>query len=163
MNDSPTKEKHIHDASVPIRVFILLVSDSISAASEADREKLDLSGATATELIEKASFEVLGKDVVPDEIPLIRAKVLEQITTETELIITIGGTGITKRNVTIEALRPLMDKELPGFGELFRYLTYQEIGSVSIASRATLDLCIIQWSFVYQDLRMPLNSEFRLF
>ncbi len=137
MNDSPTKEKHIHDASVPIRVFILLVSDSISAASEADREKLDLSGATATELIEKASFEVLGKDVVPDEIPLIRAKVLEQITTETELIITIGGTGITKRDVTIEALRPLMDKELPGFGELFRYLTYQEIGSVSIASRAT--------------------------
>ena len=89
---------------------------------------------------------------------------LEQITTETELIITIGGTGITKRNVTIEALRPLMDKELPGFGELFRYLTYQEIGSVSSCKSCnSLDLCIIQWSFVYQDLRMPLNSEFRLF
>jgi molybdopterin adenylyltransferase len=131
-----TKEKHTEKKTIPIRVFLLLISDSISAANDADRQKLDVSGKVAEDLVRQAGFEVIKKDVVPDEKIQIQGKILPMVEQNIELIITIGGTGVTKRDVTIEAVSKLVEKEMPGFGELFRFLTYQEVGTVSIATRA---------------------------
>jgi molybdopterin adenylyltransferase len=75
---------------------------------------------------------------VPDEPHVIQAK-LQQLGEQTEIkaVIFNGGTGIAPRDTTYDAIQALLDKELPGFGEIFRFLSYQEIGSRAIASRAT--------------------------
>jgi molybdenum cofactor biosynthesis protein B len=68
---------------------------------------------------------------------MIQETMLEMLHSyEVDAIISTGGTGITPADVTIEAVRPIIEKELPGFGELFRHLTYQEIGSAAVMSRA---------------------------
>ena len=131
-----TKEKHIHDKNVPINVQILIISDSISIADPKNREKLDLSSKVATELILQQGFKVKAVEYVADEKDQIQTAVSKFINQKVELILTIGGTGITKRDITIESIHPLLEKELPGFGELFRSLTYAEVGTVSIVTRA---------------------------
>jgi molybdopterin adenylyltransferase len=131
-----TKEKHIHDKNIAINVQILIISDSISVVDPKSREKLDLSSKIASELITQQGYHVKSVEYVPDEKDQIQPAVKKFINQKLELILTIGGTGITKRDVTIESIHPLLDKELPGFGELFRSLTYAEVGTVSIVTRA---------------------------
>jgi molybdenum cofactor biosynthesis protein B len=74
--------------------------------------------------------------IVPDEVEAIQAAV-QLARAEADFIVTSGGTGMTPRDVTVEACRPLFTKELDGFGDLFRSISYQEIGSGAVMSRAT--------------------------
>jgi molybdenum cofactor biosynthesis protein B len=133
-NSNP-KDKHIKDKNLPIHAILLLVGDTLAAATDIDRQKLDKSGEIAHELIIKHGFQILKRIYVPDEHNAIKTAVNEAIGLNAELILTMGGTGISPRDVTIEAIKPILEKELPGFGEIFRSLSYQEVGSVAIMTR----------------------------
>lgn len=135
-SDSLPKEKHIKDKDLPIRAIVLLVGDTLAAATSVDRQKLDKSGDIAHEQITGQGFQVLKKIYIPDEQKSIKSAINDAISQKAELILTIGGTGISPRDVTIEAIRPILEKELPGFGEIFRTLSYKEVGTVAIMTRA---------------------------
>jgi len=107
---------------------VLTASDSRSAET-------DESGRLIRELLTAGGHRVEYYEVLPDDPVLIRSAVLEHLRNLDALIVN-GGTGISARDSTIEAIRVLLDKELEGFGELFRYLSYEQIGSAAFLSRA---------------------------
>ena len=114
---------------VPIRIAILTVSDS---RTEAD----DTSGDALVERLTSAGHTLVEKLILPDDKYVIRAAVSRWIADkDVDVVISTGGTGLTGRDVTPEAVQPLFDKEIEGVGELFRWVSYQEIGTSTIASR----------------------------
>ncbi|PCH86026.1 MAG: molybdenum cofactor biosynthesis protein B [Piscirickettsiaceae bacterium] len=115
---------------IPLNIAIMVVSDSRT-------EETDTSGKTLVDRLTKAGHQCAEKAIVIDDIYLIRAKMSEWIADPTiNAIITTGGTGVTGRDGTPEAVQPLLDKELNGFGEVFRTISYDEIGTSTIQSRA---------------------------
>ncbi len=115
---------------IPLNIAVLVVSDT---RTDAD----DVSGKTLTDRITAAGHRVSEKKIVPDNIYRIRATVSNWIADDTvNVILTTGGTGVTGRDGTPEAIMPLLDKILDGFGETFRMLSYQEIKTSTIQSRA---------------------------
>ncbi len=120
---------------VPIKVAVLTISDTRT-------EETDRSGAQAIELLTAAGHEIVARRIIPDDLETIRAQFGEWIADPTvDVVISTGGTGITTRDVTPEALEPHVTKPIPGFGELFRALSYEEIATSTIQSRATGGLC----------------------
>ena len=114
-----------------VNIAVLTVSDT---RTEAD----DKSGQTLVDRIKKAGHHVVEKRIVKDEIPLLQAVLKEWIAREdVDVVIATGGTGVTGRDVTPEAFEPLYDKPIPGFGELFRMLSYENIKTSTMQSRAT--------------------------
>jgi len=119
-----------HPAPLPLAIALLTISDT---RSEAD----DRSGAWLSAAVTQAGHNVAARRLVPDDIYQIRAVVSAWlIDPKVHVIVTTGGTGVTGRDGTPEAVRPLLDKVLDGFGELFRWLSYEEIGASSLQSRA---------------------------
>ncbi|WP_374088730.1 molybdenum cofactor biosynthesis protein B [Methylomicrobium lacus] len=115
---------------IPLNIAVLVVSDT---RTDAD----DTSGKILVERAADAGHHVVEKKIVPDNIYRIRAVVSEWIANaEVNVVITTGGTGVTGRDGTPEAVRPLLDKVLDGFGETFRMLSYQDIKTSTIQSRA---------------------------
>lgn len=115
----------------PVRIAILTISDT---RTEAD----DKSGATLVELATGAGHEVVERGIIPDDLHRIEAELRRLVDDPgVEVVLTTGGTGVTGRDVTPEAFRAVVEKEIPGFGELFRYLSYESIGTSTIQSRAT--------------------------
>lgn len=115
---------------IPLNIAIMVVSDSRT-------EETDTSGKTLVERLTTAGHQCAEKAIVPDDIYLIRAKMSEWIADPNiNAIISTGGTGVTGRDGTPEAVQPLLDKELSGFGEVFRTVSYDEIGTSTIQSRA---------------------------
>jgi molybdenum cofactor biosynthesis protein B len=120
---------------IPVKVGVLTVSDT---RTEVD----DASGDTVTKMLETDGHRVVTRAIVKDNRDAIRGKLEMWIDDpEVEVIIATGGTGVTPRDVTPEALAPLVTKPIPGFGELFRMLSYQDIGAATIQSRAEAALC----------------------
>ena len=122
-----------HREKSPPRVscFVLTVSDTRTLVTET-------SGRTIAELLEAAGHAVTGRAVSRDEPAEVAAIVREQLAIgAAQAIITTGGTGIARRDSTYEALTALFDKRLDGFGELFRMLSFEEIGAAAMLSRAT--------------------------
>lgn len=115
---------------IPLDIAVLTISDS---RTEAD----DTSGQVLVQRIEHAGHRVAERRIVRDDIYQIRA-VLSQWIADPEInaVVTTGGTGVTGRDGTPEAVKPLLDKEIEGFGELFRMLSYEEIKTSSLQSRA---------------------------
>jgi len=117
-------------AFLPLTIAILTVSDSRT-------EENDTSGRTLADRIGNAGHRVVDRRIVPDNIYRIRAVVSDWIADpEVQVVITTGGTGVTGRDGTPEAVSVLFDKTLEGFGEIFRALSLQEIGTSTIQSRA---------------------------
>jgi len=115
---------------IPLHIAVLVVSDTRTAAD-------DTSGKTLVERAATAGHHVVEKVIVPDNIYQIRAVVSRWIADATvNAVITTGGTGVTGRDGTPEAVAPLLDKVLGGFGETFRMLSYQDIKTSTIQSRA---------------------------
>jgi molybdenum cofactor biosynthesis protein B len=113
----------------PLRVAVLTVSDTRN-------ETTDKSGALLVERVRKAGHVLAAKTIVRDDVYAIRAIVSAWIADkEVEVVITTGGTGLTGRDGTPEAIGVLLDKEIDGFGELFRTISYEEIGASSLQSR----------------------------
>ena len=111
--------------------FVLTVSDTRTAET-------DSSGRAIREFLERAGHQVTGFAIVRDEPTLVTASVKQWLTdAATRVIITTGGTGITTRDGTFEAVDALFEKRLDGFGELFRMLSFDEVGSAAMMSRAT--------------------------
>ena len=125
-----------HKARAPrtVRCFILTVSDTRSEATDA-------SGRAIADLVAAAGHEVAGRMIVRDDPDAVRGTVERQLATgDAQVIITTGGTGITSRDSTYEAIAGLLQKRLDGFGELFRMLSFQQIGSAAMMSRACAGL-----------------------
>jgi len=115
---------------LPVRIAILTISDTREAAD-------DRSGDTLAARIEGAGHVLADRAIVKDEIDLIVARLHGWIDDpQVDCVITTGGTGVTGRDVTPEAFARVQEKEIPGFGELFRWLSYQTIGTSTIQSRA---------------------------
>lgn len=115
---------------LPLRVAILVVSDTRSLTT-------DTSGATLRALVEEAGHACRPLRFVPDDAAQIEAVLREWVADpDVDVVLSTGGTGITHRDVTPEAVRAVLDKELPGFGELFRWFSFQTIGTSAIQSRA---------------------------
>lgn len=115
---------------IPLNIAVLVVSDT---RTDSD----DVSGKTLVERAQEAGHQVIEKKIVPDNIYRIRAAVSAWIADDgINVVLTTGGTGVTGRDGTPEAVQPLLDKVLDGFGEVFRMLSYQDIKTSTIQSRA---------------------------
>jgi molybdenum cofactor biosynthesis protein B len=115
---------------IPLSVAVMTVSDTRT-------EETDKSGAYLVDSLKTAGHAIAEKVIVPDDIYQIRAVVSCWIADATvQVIITTGGTGVTGRDGTPEAIQPLLDKVIEGFGELFRMISYQDIKTSTIQSRA---------------------------
>jgi molybdenum cofactor biosynthesis protein B len=126
-----SQEEHKAQAPASVACYVVTVSDSRTAAT-------DSGGRLIRELLEGAGHRVLGQAIVKDDPDAVALHVEGQlITPDVQVIITTGGTGITSRDGTFEAIDGLLQKRLEGFGELFRMLSYQEIGAAAMMSRAT--------------------------
>ncbi len=116
---------------LPVNIAVLTVSDT---RSEAD----DRSGQTLIERIDGAGHRVAARKIVRDDKDAIVAQLKEWIADSAiDVVISTGGTGVTGRDVTPEAFHSVYEKEIAGFGELFRWLSYQKVGTSTIQSRAT--------------------------
>ena len=120
----------LHRATSPksVRCFVLTISDTRTEAT-------NTSGQAIVALLEGGGHTVVGKQIVKDDPDAVRDVVLTQAP-NTDVIVTTGGTGITTRDSTYEAITALLEKRLDGFGELFRMLSYDQIGSAAILTRA---------------------------
>jgi molybdenum cofactor biosynthesis protein B len=118
----------------PVRVAILTISDTRD-------EDSDTSGQVLVERVKAAGHELGGRAVVRDDIPQIRDQVRNWIAGgQVDAIVTTGGTGLTGRDVTVEALEPLFNKKIDGFSVVFHMVSYQSVGLSTLQSRATAGL-----------------------
>jgi molybdopterin adenylyltransferase len=131
MKDATPRE---HKATAPTSVacYVLTVSDTKTPET-------DTSGALIRELVTAAGHRVAGSAIVRDEpaevARLVRAACADR---DVQVVILTGGTGITSRDSTFEAVEALLDKRLPGFGELFRMLSFSEVGAAAMLTRAQM-------------------------
>ena len=121
-----------HRAAAPtsVRCYVLTISDSRTEAT-------DTSGRAIQDLLSGKGHQVTGRQILPDDPARVRAALRAQLANpDVQAILTTGGTGISSRDNSYEAIDSLLEKRLAGFGELFRALSYQEIGAAAILSRA---------------------------
>ena len=117
------------EAKGPVAIGIVTVSDSRTPET-------DTNGQYLYERIAAAEATVSGYHVVPDEPDRIRAA-LDELVADAQIVIVNGGTGVSRRDTTYDTLAGLLEKTLPGFGELFRMLSWDQVGSAAMLSRAT--------------------------
>jgi molybdopterin adenylyltransferase len=128
---SESVHKHRDAAPDVVRVAVLTISDTRTPET-------DTGGNTAEELLTGAGHEVVHRGIVPDEPSQIKAEIVELLVRpDVDAVITTGGTGISARDTTYEVVDRMLDKRLDGFGEIFRTLSYEEIGAAAMLSRAT--------------------------
>ena len=127
---SESVHKHRDAAPKKVRVAVLTISDTRTPQT-------DTGGDTIEELVRGAGHEVVERDIVRDEAASIRMKLVDLLgRSDVDAIITTGGTGISARDTTYEVVDRLLEKRLDGFGEIFRMLSYEEIGAAAFLSRA---------------------------
>ena len=123
---APSEERSF----VPVNIAVLTVSDTRDLAT-------DKSGRTLQELAEADGHHVVAREIVEDTAATITAKLKAWIADpEIDVVLSTGGTGLTGRDVTPEAFKAVMEKEIEGFGELFRWISFQKIGTSTMQSRA---------------------------
>jgi molybdenum cofactor biosynthesis protein B len=127
---SESVHKHKESAPETVRVAILTISDTRTPQT-------DTGGDVAEELLEGAGQEVVERRIVRDEISGIRNNLIDLLArSDVDAVVATGGTGISARDTTYEVVERMVEKRLDGFGEIFRMLSYEEIGSAAIMSRA---------------------------
>jgi len=124
VSEHPTKQK-------TSTTFALIVT------SDTRTEREDETGRIAVSLIEGDGHRVLSHTIIPNDAAKIRVEVEKALKGSAEGIVTSGGTGIGAKDKTVAALTPIFEKEIPGFGELFRRISYDEVGGAAMMSRAT--------------------------
>ena len=129
---SPAAQGHHHRraAEVAVPCWLITVSDTRTAET-------DTGGLLLAELLEAAGHPVVGREIVRDEPTAIAAATEAALGRgDVRALLLTGGTGVAPRDVTPDAVEPLLERVVPGFGELFRFLSYEDIGSAALLSRA---------------------------
>ena len=127
---SESVHKHKESAPDSVRVAVLTISDTRTPET-------DTGGDVAEELLVGAGQEVVERRIVRDEVSGIRNSLIDLLArSDVDAVVTTGGTGISARDTTYEVVERMLEKRLDGFGEIFRMLSYEEIGSAAIMSRA---------------------------
>jgi len=127
-------EQHRRAAPTLLGFALITVSDTRTPTD-------DVSGRTLAQMAREAGHRVEGPVLVPDEVAAIRGAVEEALAREgIDVIVLTGGTGFSPRDVTLEAVGPLLERPVEGFGELFRMLSWQQVGSAAMLSRAAAGL-----------------------
>ena len=121
---------HPRDQQIEADFALLVTSDSRTMED-------DHTGNLAVSMLEEAGHNVVKRAIVPNDIEKIKQWLLEAVESDASVIITSGGTGIGRVDVTVDTARSLFEKELPGFGEQFRRLSYDEVGVPGLMSRST--------------------------
>ncbi|MEG3086384.1 molybdenum cofactor biosynthesis protein B [Sphingomonas sp. PB4P5] len=125
----------------PVRIAVLTISDSRRLAD-------DRSGQALVDRLTAAGHVLADRSIVTDDVPAIVSKLHRWIDDDqVDCVITTGGTGVTGRDVTPEAIEQIQDKAIPGFGELFRWLSFQTIGTSTIQSRACA--CVTRGTYIF--------------
>ncbi|WP_054671602.1 MogA/MoaB family molybdenum cofactor biosynthesis protein [Calditerricola satsumensis] len=128
-------DAHRREAPETVRCMVVTVSDTRTPET-------DKSGRLMMELLREHGYVVVDYRIVQDEYDRITRVVREAVARDdVEAVLLNGGTGIALRDTTYEAVRDLLDKEMPGFGEIFRLLSYEEIGAAAMLSRAIAGVC----------------------
>ena len=123
-------QRHREAAPETVRVAVLTISDTRTPET-------DTGGDTIEELMRGAGHEVIKREIVRDEASRIRTKLVDLLArSDVDAVVTTGGTGISARDTTYEVVDRMLEKKLDGFGEIFRMLSYEEIGAAAILSRA---------------------------
>ena len=129
-NRNVSQEEHKSHAPKAVGCFVLTVSDTRTEAT-------DTGGQAIRDLLESAGHVVTGRAIVRDDPDAVAGAVTQQLSdARTQVIVTTGGTGVTSRDGTFEAIDRLLEKRLTGFGELFRMLSFEQIGAAAMMSRA---------------------------
>lgn len=152
---------------IPLNIAVLTISDSRN-------EETDKSGARLVDLLEQQGHDLFEKIIVPDDIYQIRSQISQWIANEeVQVVLTTGGTGVTGRDGTPEAVSILFDKVIEGFGETFRTISYEQIKTSTIQSRAiagvangtyifcmpgSMGACVTAWDHL---IRMQLDYRTR--
>ncbi|MCK4455330.1 MAG: molybdenum cofactor biosynthesis protein MoaB [Thermoplasmata archaeon] len=121
-------EEHRNKGPERVRCAVIVTSDTREVET-------DKSGGTITQLLQDAGHEISDYRIVPNDAAAL-TDALESTMKTSQAIIISGGTGVSKRDITVDVVEPLFERRLSGFGELFRHLSYDEIGSATIVSRA---------------------------
>jgi molybdopterin adenylyltransferase len=114
----------------------LVVTVGLVTVSDTRTPETDVNGAYLRERVAAAGAEVAGYHVVPDEPEAVRA-VVEELVAVSRIVLVNGGTGIARRDTTFDVLSTMLEKTIPGFGELFRMLSWEQVGAAAMLSRAT--------------------------
>jgi molybdopterin adenylyltransferase len=129
-----SEREHKAEAPRSVSIFVITVSDTRT-------ETTDTGGRAIVELLAAAGHRVAGRTIIKDDPELVRGTIERQLANpDVHVVITTGGTGITSRDNTYEAVSAILQKRLDGFGELFRMLSYEQIGSAAMMSRACAGL-----------------------
>jgi len=132
MAHASTPDEHKANAPASIGCWVLTISDSKTPQT-------DTSGRLIRELLQRAGHHIVGSEIVRDEPTEVQRVIREACgNAAVRAVLMTGGTGITSRDSTFEAVEAMLDKRLPGFGELFRMLSYQEVGGAAMLSRAQM-------------------------
>ncbi len=135
MKPEPTHHKHRRSVG-SLRFALIIVSDSRYKEEKEGKENSDKTTPIFKRLIEEAGHKLVLRVVVPDEEERIVEAVKQATDSEADVIVTSGGTGLSRRDITLEAVGRLFEKRIPGFGELLRFESYREIGSAAMLTRA---------------------------
>lgn len=149
MSQNDTPAQHRQNAPVRVKFAVITISTSrygIYGSAPTPVQADDISGTVMVDLISGSGFEVMTYSLLPDNETLIAGKVRELAHSGINIIVISGGTGLAPEDVTLEAVEPLFDKTIPGFGELFRMKSLEDVGTAAILSRATagiVDRCAV--------------------
>lgn len=129
--DDQSQSTNAHRAQSPdsVRAVVIVVSDTRTLET-------DKGGLLVEERLEAAGHTIASRQIVRDDIEAIKASATDAINSDAEVVILTGGSGIGPRDVTPEAIRPMLTRELPGFGEVFRVLSFEQVGAATMLSRA---------------------------
>ncbi len=131
-------ERHRHEAPKKVNVSLITISSSRYSERQLKGNAKDGSGDIAERLILRSGHSVVSRALVEDNSKMIARELLRSIyKTDSDAVILIGGSGLAKRDVTIETVKPFFEKEIEGFGEILRILSYRKIGPAAILTRAT--------------------------
>jgi len=134
---SKTSRAHKEKAPKKLGFAVIVVSSSRFRDFEAGKKVLDESGDLIVKTLKAHGHSVFLRELIPDDRALIEASVKKALQSQkVDAVITCGGTGINPSDVTIETVEPLLDKQLSGFGEIFRSLSFKDIGSSAVMTRA---------------------------
>lgn len=135
---SETSKTHKEKAHETLNFGVYICSTSrYKLIQRGEKEVSDVGGDTIVKILKNADQNVLFKKIIPDEFKLISEAAKSALSNpELDVIIFSGGTGVTSTDVTVESVSPLLEKTLPGFGEFFRRISYENIGSAAVLSRA---------------------------